>query len=87
MNFLRVHFFRLDLLGGEPAWQLLHGWPFAIAGVACAFDVANVSVARVRKTSAVALKSPLKIANLTAFEYFIFALRFIDQTYEDVPIE
>jgi hypothetical protein len=59
------------LLGGEPAWQLLHGLPFAIAGVACVFDVENVSTANVSKTSAAAPTNPLTIANMIAFGYCI----------------
>jgi hypothetical protein len=65
------------LLGGEPAWQLLHGLPFAIAGVACAFDVENVSTANVSKTNAAAPTNPLTIANMIAFGYCIVILQFV----------
>jgi hypothetical protein len=42
---------------------VLHGFPFAIAGVACAFGVANVSSADVKKTNVTAPTKPLMIAH------------------------
>ena len=63
-------FFRLDLLGGDPAWQVAHGLPFAIAGVACALDTANEFIATVRKNKATA-----PMAALTSPDLLIFACR------------
>ena len=42
------------MLGGDPAWQVPHGLPFAIAGVACALDIASELIAAVRKNKATA---------------------------------
>jgi hypothetical protein len=39
----------LDLLGGEPVWQVLHALPFAIWGVAFALDIVSEFTASVRK--------------------------------------
>ena len=39
----------MDLLGGEPVWQVLHALPFAIWGVACALDIVSEFIASVRK--------------------------------------
>jgi hypothetical protein len=41
--------FTLDLLGGEPVWQVPHGLPFANLGVACALDIVSEFIASVRK--------------------------------------
>jgi len=76
LAYFRRHFFTLDLLGGEPEWQLLQGWPFPIAAVACAFDVANESIANVSKTTAAVPTNLLTIANLIVFGYCIAVLRF-----------
>ena len=46
------YFFTLDLLGGEPVWQVLHGLPFAILAVACALDIVSEFTASVRKYGA-----------------------------------
>jgi len=46
----KAYFFTLDLLGGEPAWQVLHGLPFAIAGVACTFGVVRAIIMNASKT-------------------------------------
>jgi hypothetical protein len=62
-------FFRLALLGGEPAWQVPHGFPFAIAGVACAFGIANVSAANVKKINVTTPTKSLFIA--IAFRFCI----------------
>jgi len=40
---------------------VLHGFPFAIAGVACACGIANVSTANVKKTNVTAPTKPLMI--------------------------
>ena len=45
----RVYFFKLDLLGGEPLWQVPHGLPFAIWGVAYTLDIINEFIASARK--------------------------------------
>ena len=45
----RAYFFKLDLLGGEPLWQVPHGLPFAIWGVACTLDIINEFIASARK--------------------------------------
>jgi hypothetical protein len=63
-------FFRLALLGGDPAWQVPHGLPFAIAGVACALDIASEFIATVRKNKATA-----PMAALTSHDLLIFANR------------
>jgi hypothetical protein len=47
---LAPHLFKFFLLGGDPAWQVPHGRPFAIAGVACACRVSNIGSANIRKT-------------------------------------
>jgi hypothetical protein len=62
------YFFRLDLLGGEPAWQVVHGLPFAIAGVACALDTVNELTATVRKNKATAPMAALTSPGLAIFE-------------------
>jgi len=46
----KTHFFTLDLFGGEPAWQVLHGLPFAIAGVACTSGVVRAIIMNASKT-------------------------------------
>ena len=45
----KTYFFTLDLLGGEPVWQVLHGLPFAIWGVACAVGIVSEFIASVRR--------------------------------------
>ena len=64
------YFFRLDLLGGDPEWQVPHGLPFAIAGVACALDIVSELIATVRKNKAIA-----PMAALTSPDLMIFANR------------
>jgi hypothetical protein len=66
----------LALLGGEPVWQVLHGLPFAIAGVACALCASNMSIAIVTKVSAAAPMNPLTTAGLIAFAYCMVFLQF-----------
>jgi hypothetical protein len=56
------HLLTLDLLGGEPAWQVVHGLPFARAGVASPFGTANVSIAHITNTSVATPTTPLAIA-------------------------
>ena len=60
-------FFRLDLLGGDPAWQVVHGLPFAIAGVASALDTVSELIATVRKNKATAAMTALTIPDLIIF--------------------
>ena len=49
-----AYFFKLDLLGGEPVWQSVHGLPFAIWGVACAVGIVSELIANARKNTIVA---------------------------------
>jgi hypothetical protein len=60
-------FFRLDLLGGDPAWQVVHGLPFAITGVASALDTVSELIATVRKNKATAAMTALTIPDLIIF--------------------
>ena len=60
-------FFRLALLGGDPAWQFVHGLPFAIAGVASALDTVSELIATVRKNNATAAITALTIPDLSIF--------------------
>ena len=60
-------FFRLDLLGGDPAWQVPHGLPFAIAGVACTLDTVSELIATVRKNKATAPMAVLTSPDLILF--------------------
>ena len=64
------YFFRLDLLGGDPEWQVPHGLPFAIAGVACALDIVSELTATIRKNKTIA-----PMAALTSPDLLIFADR------------
>ena len=64
------YFFRLDLLGGDPEWQVPHGLPFAIAGVACALDIVSELTATIRKNKTIA-----PMAALTSPDLLIFACR------------
>jgi hypothetical protein len=45
------HSFKFFLLGGDPEWQVLHGRPFAIAGVACACCAAPVPTTGPQRTT------------------------------------
>jgi len=56
------------LLGGEPAWQVVHGLPFAIAGVACALDIVSELTATVRQNKATAPMAVLTSTDLPIFE-------------------
>ena len=59
-----TYFFTLDLLGGEPVWQVLHGLPFAIWGVACALDVVSEFIASVRKNM---ITVPITVVTIPVF--------------------
>jgi hypothetical protein len=50
------------LLGGEPAWQVVQGLPFARVGVASPFVAANVSIAHITNTSVATPTTPVAIA-------------------------
>jgi hypothetical protein len=41
----------LDLLGGEPLWQVPHGLPLAIWGVAYTMEIINEFIASARKNT------------------------------------
>jgi len=76
------YFFRLDLLGGDPEWQVPHGLPFAIAGVACALDIVSELIATVKKNKAIA-----PMAALTSPGLMIFANRMSSSDYcKDIVI-
>jgi hypothetical protein len=61
---LYFFFFRLDLLGGDPAWQAPHGLPFAIAGVACALDTVSEFIEIVTKNKVTATMTALTMPDL-----------------------
>ncbi len=63
------YFFRLDLLGGEPVWQVPQGLPFAIAGVACALETVRELIATVR------IRAMAPMAELTSAGLIIFVDR------------
>jgi hypothetical protein len=56
----------LDLLGGEPVWQVLQGLPFAIWGVASALDIVSEFIATVRKNTIAAPTAIVTIPVLVA---------------------
>jgi len=53
------------LLGFELVWQVLHGWPLPIAGVASAFGVGKEIITHARK-NAVPIMPPM-IPSVIAF--------------------
>ena len=59
----KTYFFTLDLLGGEPVWQVLHGLPFAILAVACALDIVSEFTASVRDMITV----PITVVTIPVF--------------------
>lgn len=70
------------MLGGDPEWQVPHGLPFAIAGVACALDIVSELIATVRKNKAIA-----PMAALTSPDLMIFANRMSSSDYcKDIVI-
>ena len=60
----KTYFFKLDLLGGEPVWQVLHALPFAIWGVACALDIVSEFIASVRKNI---ITVPITVVTIPVF--------------------
>ncbi len=58
------YFFTLDLLGGEPVWQVLHGLPFAILAVACALDIVSEFTASVRENM---ITVPITVVTIPVF--------------------
>jgi hypothetical protein len=60
----KTYFFKLDLLGGEPVWQVLHAFPFAIWGVACALDIVREFIAKVRKNM---ITVPITVVTIPVF--------------------
>ena len=65
----RAYLFKFFLLGGEPEWQVPHGLPFAIWGVACALDIVSEDIATVIKNTTTAPMTVVMIAGC------IFALQ------------
>ena len=61
---------------------MLHGFPFAIAGVACAFGIENASTANVKKTNVTAPTKPLMSANLIAFGFCIGRSPILDRSWD-----
>jgi hypothetical protein len=65
----------LAAVGGEPAWQAVHGWPFARAGVAIAFGVATASIANASNATVAVTTVPCTIVDLIAFALCIVNLQ------------
>jgi hypothetical protein len=62
----RAYLFKFFLLGGEPEWQVPHGLPFAIWGVACALDIVSEDIATVIKNTTTAPMTVVTIQVLIA---------------------
>ena len=58
------YFFTVDLLGGEPVWQVLHGLPFAILAVDCALDIVSEFTASVRENM---ITVPITVVTIPVF--------------------
>jgi len=64
---LAVQLFTLDLLGGEPVWQVLQGLPFAIAGVALTREEAAIRIAVARMSAMPATALTILIFVLSSY--------------------